>query len=359
MGDASNPLAGVATGRLRWAVNIHEWNPLGETGGAEFKFLLNLIKEQTDRDQVLKYVRADDRKRSLISRLLVRQASALVLGLESFDDIEIDRTKGQKPFLKRPRPSPDQCHLANFNFNVSHEGDWVILASEPLCVCGVDVSAPQQVRPGGAAGNQDIFRDLQDQLTSSEWDFVHAEGRKGVTAAANDVDSRDGLTCQSSSAVRRPMASEGDYAYEAFQRHWSCKEAFVKARGDGLEFPFNRIEFSMTPVADHDKLVDSHSYAPGFSAWVDGDDLSSRWRFFQHRLGPDHWVGLARGPTSDAIDVNGEFKRSLVRPTEQFSLAEWKNELQVGDPPFNIVSVDFLVPKAKREAFTKSKNFAS
>lgn len=39
----------------------------------------------------------------------------------------------------------DRKRAPNFNFNVSHEGDYVVLASEPLCICGIDVAAPQQV----------------------------------------------------------------------------------------------------------------------------------------------------------------------------------------------------------------------
>lgn len=36
--------------------------------------------------------------------------------------------------------------IPNFNFNVSHHGDYVVIASEPLCLVGLDVvsyTAPQ------------------------------------------------------------------------------------------------------------------------------------------------------------------------------------------------------------------------
>jgi hypothetical protein len=43
----------------------------------------------------------------------------------------------------------------NFNFNVSHEGEFVVLASEPVAIVGVDVAAPGQLRnrnrKGGSA----------------------------------------------------------------------------------------------------------------------------------------------------------------------------------------------------------------
>eukprot|EP00443_Scrippsiella_acuminata_P000189 CAMPEP_0115325820 /NCGR_PEP_ID=MMETSP0270-20121206/83227_1 /TAXON_ID=71861 /ORGANISM="Scrippsiella trochoidea, Strain CCMP3099" /LENGTH=203 /DNA_ID=CAMNT_0002746053 /DNA_START=1 /DNA_END=609 /DNA_ORIENTATION=+ len=202
-------MAGEVAGRLRWAVNSTEWQPLGEHDGPEFRYLLELIHETDDRAAVLRFVRFQDKKRALLSRLLVRRASALVLGLSNFRDLEIARTKGKKPFLLRPRPGPERPELANFNFSVSHEGDWVVLASEPLCLCGVDVAAPQE-RRDQANRRSDIFRDLETQLTPAEWAFVRQEGQ------------------------RPSVGSDDDPAYEAFQRHWSCKEAFIKARGDGL-----------------------------------------------------------------------------------------------------------------------------
>ena len=64
----------------------------------------------------------------------------------------IQRTKGGKPYLAArpdtalagtPDPGP------NWNFNVSHEGHYVVLAAEPLLLCGVDVAAPDQSRVRG------------------------------------------------------------------------------------------------------------------------------------------------------------------------------------------------------------------
>jgi 4'-phosphopantetheinyl transferase len=57
------------------------------------------------------------------------------------------RTKGSKPFLAN-LPNPRPPGIPNFNFNVSHEGSFVALAAEPVCICGVDVAAPYQLRPG-------------------------------------------------------------------------------------------------------------------------------------------------------------------------------------------------------------------
>jgi len=186
-------------------VNATRWQPQGGTDGPEFQFLLSLI-DASDASQVGKFKSEEDRKRALLARLMARQASAKVLGLRDFADIRIARTLGRKPYLKAPRPSGE---LANWNFNVSHEDDWVVLASEPRCVCGVDVAAPEAQRhPNSAKIN--VFDLFQEELSPAEWEQVRRKAAEG------------------------PSGPGADPFNDAFQRYWSCKEAFVKARGDGL-----------------------------------------------------------------------------------------------------------------------------
>ena len=153
---------GVASGsqadhpaRLRWAVNTERWNPEGDHEGAEFTFLLSLLP-QHEREDCLRFVHMPDKKRALVSRLLQRAACAKVTSAPHAS-IEIRRTKGRKPFLHSPLPDPTIA--PNFNFNVSHEGEFVVLASEPVCVCGVDVAAPGQALcgDGGQFGGVEGF----------------------------------------------------------------------------------------------------------------------------------------------------------------------------------------------------------
>lgn len=325
---SSGPLSGAKAGRLRWAVDSSAWDPEGEHEGPEFQYLLALIQDEEERKQVLKFMFLEDKKRALLSRLLVRRASAAVLGLPGFEALEIARTKGKKPFLKAPRPGADRQDLANFNWNVSHEGDWVVLASEPLCICGVDVAAPQQMRRGARV--VDVFKDFADQLTPEEWEFVRREGQRSGTAPGEDP------------------------TYEAFQRHWSCKEAFVKARGDGLGFELNRVAFRFAPLeprASEDEARRAGAYVA--TAKVDGRDVPL-WRFVQHRLGANHWVTVARGPTSDVVDSVGGFRRTMQRPTESFTKEEWEYELEAPSPAFEVVPVAFLVPEASMEGYIRA-----
>mmetsp|Transcript_156753 Transcript_156753/g.380718 ORF Transcript_156753/g.380718 Transcript_156753/m.380718 type:complete len:388 (-) Transcript_156753:123-1286(-) len=336
-------LAGAEAGRLRWAVNSTAWKPEGEANGKEFQFLVSLIREPAEREAVSKFVRFVDQKRAVISRLLARRACAAVLGLSSFKDIEIARTKGKKPFLRYPRPPQDRPDLGNFNFNVSHEGDWVVLASEPLCVCGVDVAAPHDRR-----GKEfDVFETFKEQLTEEEWHVVEREAATAVAKRmAKDAPAKispdwalevedfegTGLSSDHSNTVRPLNQPEG---YQAFQCFWSAKEAFVKARGDGLGFELNRAEFKFERMQNH--LT--------YPATISIDGISApMWRCFQQRLGENHWVTVARGPTTDVVDAQGEFTRTLQRPTATFANHVWKQELVKESPPFQEVPVGFLVP---------------
>jgi hypothetical protein len=49
------------------------------------------------------------------------------------------------------------------------QGDYVVLASEGRCLCGVDVAAPQQLRRRGSSRTlQDSIALLKDQMSASE-----------------------------------------------------------------------------------------------------------------------------------------------------------------------------------------------
>lgn len=102
-----------------------------------------------ERGGVVRYRKEDDRKRSLLSKLMQRRVASLVLGVP-FTEVEIRRTKGRKPYAVAPHGNPS--HAPNFNFNVSHEGDWVVLASEGRLLCGVDVAAPEELRSKQVSG---------------------------------------------------------------------------------------------------------------------------------------------------------------------------------------------------------------
>lgn len=57
----------------------------------------------------------------------------------------------------------------NFNFNTSHQGDYVAIASEPLCLVGLDIVSP------AIPGKETILefvRNFSQYFSAWEWDCI-------------------------------------------------------------------------------------------------------------------------------------------------------------------------------------------
>jgi 4'-phosphopantetheinyl transferase len=296
--------------RLRWAVDVSAaaWDP----SPAEAAFLLSLLQPEEAADAQRFHFPAD-RRRALASRLLQRAAAAAALGVPHAA-VAIARTKGRKPYAAAPAgPRPPAC--PNFNFSVSHEGDYVVLAAEPLLVAGVDLAAPHELRRGaGAAGRPlvQVLEAFRQQLTPGEWAYVDAAdagtGGPGAEAAAE----------------------------ARFRCLWALKEAFVKATGEGLGFDLARAEFAVDEAAG------------AATARVDGAP-APHWAFRLHTLGGGHTVAVARAPPAVVVDAWGGFRATLARP--ELGAAELAAELAAPEPPFSMLTIGDLVPLALRAAF--------
>ena len=219
--------------------------------------------------------------------------------------------KGKKPFVasgvsERPEGAP------NFNYNVSHEGDYVVLASELVCLVGVDVAAPGQSRKGGSPFDLDrVLKSFGSAFTRDELRNIECFGD--------------------------PAAQDG-----AFRRNWSCKEAFTKARGDGVGFDLKRCEFTIEEAGEG--LL---PYTHTAEVSVDGDLLPG-WSFLLQPLG-DHWVTVARGPCSDVVDAHGEFTKTLSR--RNLDPCGWRREAGAPRSGFEVVGVRDLLPADKLEGY--------
>lgn len=289
-----------AAATLRWVVNTADWEP----GPLEFQACLQVLSEE-EQQAVAKYVFEDDRKRALVSRLLQRACVRQVCGLAN-TDVQLQRTRGKKPFSTNAKPA----WAPNFNFNVSHEGDYTALASEPLCVCGVDVAAPQQLRRAKHANLLEAISQFKGQFAASEWDMIMAQ--------AHDEPRMEAC----------------------FQRLWSLKEAFVKARGDGLGFePLSRAEFSF--VGDDPDSKRAHLTLDGVP--------QHRWSFELQELAGKHWVSVARGPPECIVDAFGVFTGTLGR--RDLGDAQMQEALLAPAPAFQLMHVRALLPPEHLSAY--------
>lgn len=98
---------------LRWVVNVNLWKP----SVSEFDHVLRYLPKQEQED-CLAFKFNIDQRRALVSRLLQRKAASHVLKVP-FHEVDIRRTKGNKPFVLH---TIDQVKgIPNFNFNVAHE----------------------------------------------------------------------------------------------------------------------------------------------------------------------------------------------------------------------------------------------
>ena len=176
--DVSDGSSPSPPGVYRWLVDIEVWEPKP----AEWKYLLDSLPE-AESEKVMKFKFTADQKRALVSRLLQRRACFEATGVP-WKSVSIARTKGGKPFMaNKPMGGAAPVSLApNWNFNVSHEGKYVVLAAEPNALCGVDVAAPEESR---ALAKKRAFSEQLDmmkgQLSPSE---VRRRRRRALEAPA-------------------------------------------------------------------------------------------------------------------------------------------------------------------------------
>ncbi|CAK9020200.1 unnamed protein product [Durusdinium trenchii] len=359
--------------RFRWAVNVGCWMPDGGSHGEEFRLLLSLLPFE-EQQAVMQYRTLPDRKRTLVGRLLSLRACAQALGDPTYDHIQIGRTKGKKPFLHSPLPGS----LPNFNFNISHDGNWVVLASDCLYLVGVDVSAPQIDR--GEPDDETWFQDMTSVLTETERETI----RRGKTHQER---------------------------YAIFQRIWSAKEAVAKAVGQGLSFGLERMEVSFPELEEEGigslvwsamgwsrseehppKRGRTHfsSLLANLQGGARGDRQSKRledgrvlqgkpckvelhidhwlrtdWMVEQQEFSGGSWVTVALGPVDDAVDADGNFKTTFRIPglggpaSVEALAAKGQTEASQNWIPkpsgFHQLSVDALAPEKVRKELTALK----
>ncbi|CAM9586646.1 unnamed protein product, partial [Sphacelaria rigidula] len=181
------------------------------SGTNQWSLLLSLLPE-AESARVKRFVRENDRRLALGSRLLQR---ALVFGV-GFSEADIRRTTENKPYFagvgRALLDGTASQRMRNWNFNVSHHGKFVAIASEPVCLCGVDIVDTAGRRRNTNDTAEEYLRYFTDHFTAKEWE-----------------------------AIRR--AEDDDNLLRRFFLNWGLKESYVKAVGQGLGFNLRRISF--------------------------------------------------------------------------------------------------------------------
>ena len=141
-------------------------------------------------------------------------------------------------------------------------------------------------------------------------------------------------------AIREPAPDER--AMEAaFRKRWSLKEAYVKARGDGIAFELGKCEFA--------EVRQSGGGAVETAAITVEGAPKPAWRFFLQAAPEEHWISVGRGPPVDAVDAWGGFTATFGRP--RLTAAELAAQLEHAEPPFEWRRVRELVPPELRPEY--------
>ncbi|EQC39350.1 hypothetical protein SDRG_03554 [Saprolegnia diclina VS20] len=213
-----------------WYMDAGTWAPTPEVWSTLLAYL-----PPGEREKVERFRFAKDQKFALVSRLLQRHVVHTAFKTP-FDAIHLERTPHGKPFWPA-------CPSPTWNYNVSHQGSLVAIASAENVRIGVDVVCVTD-KPSHVT-TESFLATFTTFFGPREWAQIHA--------------SVDPLRC--------------------FFHLWSLKEAYVKALGVGVGFDLLRAQFDCTNVDATTLFV---------------DDVASRtWQFSTTALDATHIATIA------------------------------------------------------------------
>lgn len=294
---------------VRWSFKSNLWEPTR----AQLLQISSIIQPE-EKARIARFHFMKDAKSSLIGRLLIRKLVNLKTGTAN-SEIKLARDNHNKPILMSPKlsstdatsnenaqhNSPDNDNsnqqsnpestnsLTNLNFNVSHQGKFVVLVSEPSATqVGIDVMNIE--KPGRITDSvDDYFRLMNRQFTEDEW--------KQIKMVNSSV----------------PSYFQNRAKLTNFTRFWCLKEAYVKAVGVGIVIDLRSIDFTTNSDISTRLVVDT-------TIKVDGKS-SPEWKFEERFIDDVHIVTVARCHSSE---VSG-------------------SELLASVPEYELVSLDFLL----------------
>lgn len=239
----------------RWAFNTSNWKPTHE------EMLLASGYIQTEEKlRIARFVYQDDVKSSLIGRLLLRKYVHECTKIP-YNDILFTRDAWHKPVLKGFENSGPF-------FNVSHQGDYVVLAGDTRNKIGIDV---MKIEPPVNKNIPEFFRIMTRQFSVYEWNTIKSYTTEEEQAAS-------------------------------FYRHWCLKESYVKNIGLGVTLNLRNISFSVkTPVLNVGELVtDSKLYIE--------NHFKPDWVFEETLLDKKHVVAVAVELTDQSTSSTAEYE---------------------------------------------------
>jgi 4'-phosphopantetheinyl transferase len=178
---------------------VHLWLSDVDISGEEFEYLASLLSRD-ELDRAERFVLRQHRERYVVARGVLRKLLSKYTGIQPAS-ICFSYDSHGKPSLN------GSVHRQTVDFNLSHSNKLIIYAVAVGRKLGVDIEY--------------IRRDVQ----------VEGIARRFFTE------------CEQEKIMKLPQSARR----EAFFYCWTCKEAYIKARGEGLSLSPNIFEVSFGP----------------------------------------------------------------------------------------------------------------
>ncbi|KAJ2951871.1 hypothetical protein O0L34_g4114 [Tuta absoluta] len=269
---------------VRWAFNAKTWEPSKDEIIAASSFI-----QTEEKERISRFVFKEDAKSSLIGRLMMRKFVHISSSMP-YEEIRFGRDDKGKPILLGAGDSI-------VNFNVSHQGDYVVLAGSTKSV-GIDV---MKVEPPPNKNIPEYFRIMNRQFSTSEW--------RTIRSYHTEMEQ---IAC--------------------FYRLWCLKESYVKNIGIGITIPLVEISFAIkTLKLEMGKMVnDTTLYIK--------DVLQDDWLFEETLLDEKHTV---------AVSLQDNRKKYIPLQYTFLTFDELVNEAKPLVEPDEKFGVDFLKKQMK------------
>lgn len=242
---------------IRWAFNVAKWVPTKK------EWILIMRKVQTaggERDKIRSFKYLHDAKATLVGKLLLRR----------FWWRGIGGTK-EEYFSRSDKGRPQLENNSGWDFNVSHQGSYVVFAAEKGASVGVDVMKITDAQKDLSR----FFYLMKRQFTPGEWNAIEGAGQTD------------------------------DERLAAFYRHWCLKESFVKADGQGLNWNLQRLEFGIKT-----KILSTEDFVCDTSFSIDSK-VRPDWHFHENLLDEEHSVSVAINSSEPRAPVKFETLRTI------------------------------------------------
>lgn len=224
---------------IRWAFNWKEWNP----NEKDFAYAISCIQLE-EKERLGRFMFRKDVRASLVGRLMLRKF-VNEYGHIPYNNILFTRDIHNKPVLKNLS--------LNLSFNVSHHGDYTVLAGETRNVkLGIDV---MKLEYTGGKRLSEFFRIMSKNFSSSEWNEIN-------NSSVNELGQ-----------------------INMFCRHWALKESYLKAIGKGIVTELGELDFKTKSMLIKDSITtDTILYING---------IKQQWLFEETLLTLQHCVAVA------------------------------------------------------------------